>query len=265
MTIAPGETCYTLGAASCSGVGLVWTQAELDNAIAGPVAALVFDDAGAANLAALLGSVADTEFAQDELTRVLQPSADIENWRVGEAIAESYLLDHRGCSFPWPDGRDERKSGSSLPGADLVGFHKQGGGDRFTFGEVKTSGEATYPPQTMYGRYGLIQQLEDLRDNVYLRNDLVKYLGHRAAADPWQEQYRAAGRRYLANSHDVQLFGVLVRDVPPHQDDLRTRVERLATGRPDGTGIEMLCIYLPATSIDSLAPTTLATRAGGGP
>jgi hypothetical protein len=73
-----------------------------------------------------------------------------EEWRVGEALAEAYLVAHRTCKFPWPDGRDARKAGSSLPGADLVGFQQHGGTDRFAFGEVKTSGEIRYPPGAMY-------------------------------------------------------------------------------------------------------------------
>lgn len=244
-------------------MGLAWEQDDLDKAIQGRVSEIVFDDAGTADVAMLLASVADTQFEQEELARVLGSPTNIEDWRVGEAIGEGYLVDHRDCSFPWPDGRDERKAGSSLPGADLVGFHADAGGDRFAFGEVKTSAEEQYPPQVMRGRHGLQQQLEDLRDQVSVRDDLVKYLGYRATTAAWQDRYRAASKRYLANSSDVQLFGILVRDVPPHESDLRTRIEKLAIGCPNGTRIEMLSIYLPASSIETLAAKALATRAGG--
>ncbi len=110
-----------------------------------------------------------TEFAQEHLAEALADPDDIENWRVGEAIAEAYLTEHRNCQFPWPDGRDERKNGSSLPGADLVGIQHDAKGDRFAFGEVKTSGQAKHPPGVMYGRTGLKQQLEDLFDKVEIR------------------------------------------------------------------------------------------------
>ena len=140
VTIAPGTACYTIGTNPCSGSGFAWSPDELDEAIQGRVSEIVFDDPGTADVATLLAGVAETQFDQQEVARILAIPAEIEDWRVGEAIGEGYLVDHRDCTFPWPDGRDERKSGSSLPGADLVGFHTDGGGDRFAFGEIKTSG-----------------------------------------------------------------------------------------------------------------------------
>lgn len=263
MTVAVGASCYRIGSSPCKGTGLAWTNGELDDAIFGPVAALVFDDAGKADIATLLAGVAETEFAQDGLAEVLSDPDDIEDWRVGEAIAETYLTDHRSCTFPWPDGRDERKARSSLPGADLVGFQTDEYGDRFAFGEVKTSSEAKYPPGAAYGPKGLKQQLEDLRDKRPIRDRLMKYLGHRAGTAVWRDRYRAASRRYLANSSDVQLFGVLIRDVGPHEDDVRVRVDKLAIACPDKTVIELLALYIPPGNIAKLSAKALAAKAGG--
>ena len=80
----------------------------------------------------------------------------LARWR---AIAEAYLTEHRDfCSLAgW---RDERKSGSSLPGADLVGFNRMNRATGFV-SRVKTSGEAKYAPVRLW-RTGLKQQLEDL-------------------------------------------------------------------------------------------------------
>ena len=189
MSLATGRVEYTLGAAPVTGCGLSWTMEELDAALEGPVAEVVFDDTGIADLTALLESIPDTDFDPFEVRRILAGRKVPENWRVGEALAEAYLVDHRSCSFPWPDERDERKSGSSLPGADLVGFQRDGETSRFAFGEVKTSSEAKYPPGAMHGRTGLKQQLEDLRDEVSIRDDLVKYLGHRAVNASWKAQF----------------------------------------------------------------------------
>ncbi|MEW8053014.1 MAG: hypothetical protein AB2809_21890 [Candidatus Thiodiazotropha sp.] len=263
MTVALGAECYSLGAPPCKGGGRTWTEEELDEAISGQVSSLVFDDKGKADIEGLLAGVAETEFVQEQLAEALADPDDIEDWRVGEAIAEAYLTEHRDCLFPWPDGRDERKCGSSLPGADLVGFQHDAAGDRFAFGEVKTSAEAKHPPGAVYGRTGLKQQLEDLRDKVTIRKDLFKYLGHRAGAADWSERYKAASRRYLANTSDVHLFGVLVRDVPPHEDDVRVRVSKLATNLPAGTEIELLALYLPEGAIGELSAKALATRTGG--
>jgi len=128
MTIAAGTSCYHLGAAPCTGEGRSWSGPELEKALTGPVADIVFDSSGAAAVADLLTGVAETEFQKDRLADVLAPPVSVEDWRVGEAIAEGVLVDHHRCFFPWPDSRDERKSGSSLPGADLVGFQSDAAG-----------------------------------------------------------------------------------------------------------------------------------------
>lgn len=139
MKVAAGKVVYSIDGTPCSGTGLRWSGGEMSVAMDGRVAAVLFDDEGKANIKEILAGLAETNFAQDELRRVLADPDEIEDWRVGEAIAETYLSDHRSCSFPWPDGRDERKSGSSLPGADLVGFGVDKNGDCLAFGEVKTS------------------------------------------------------------------------------------------------------------------------------
>ena len=262
--ISVGTECYSHGASPSTGMGRSWSAEELGAAINGQVSVLVFDDPGKADLQELLAGVAETSFEQEQLAQALAAPDYVEDWRVGEAIAEAYLSEHRTCLFPWPDGRDERKSGSCLPGADLVGVQLDEQGDRFVFGEVKTSGEAKYPPGAVYGRTGLKQRLEDLRDKVGIRNDLFKYLGHRANNAAWRDRFKAASKRYLNNTSDVQLFGVLVRDVEPNVDDVRVRVEKLGNGCPAGTQIELLALYLPIDAIGTLAAQVLAGQAGGG-
>ena len=263
MTVARGEAVYDLGSPPCSGAGLRWSEGELDAAMNGGVAAVLFDDEGKADIEEILAGLAETEFEQAGLRRVLRDPDHLEDWRVGEAIAEAYLTDHRSCAFPWPDGRDERKSGSSLPGADLVGFGIDGDGDCFAFGEVKTSREERYPPGTMRGRTGLKKQLEDLRDRNAIRDDLVRYLGHRAGSAPWLARFRRAAKRYVGNPSDVRLYGVLVRDVEAHQDDLRARVDDLGAGCPEGTRVELLALYLPRESLAGIGEEMVARRTGG--
>jgi hypothetical protein len=263
MTVAPGTLEYSLGAAPVTGCGISWTADELNAALAGPVAEVIFDDAGKADLAAVLAGLSETEFDQTTIRDVLAVSRAPEDWRVGEALAESYLVQHRKCHFPWPDGRDERKSGSSLPGADLVGFQNDGETDRFAFGEVKTSSEKQYPPGAMHGHKGLKQQLEDLRDKEPIRRDLVKYLGYRATNASWKDQFERAVSRYLTNSNDVRVFGLMVRDVPPHEDDLRIRVSSLGRNCSEAMIIELMAMYLPLGSIATLSEKVLTFRQGG--
>ena len=136
----------------------------------------------------------------------------------------------------------------------------------------------------MHGRTGLKKQLEDLRDSDAIRDDLVKYLGHRAGATPWRARFQQATKRYLGhragatpwrarfqqatkrylgNPSDVQLYGVLVRDVEPHQDDLRARVDDLAAECPEGTSIELFALYLPRVSLEGIGEEMASRRAGG--
>ena len=262
MTVAPGKAVYSAGDPPCTGLGLKWSGKELDAALGGPVAAVLFDDEGKADIEEILRGIVATAFEQDGLRRVLADPGGVEDWRVGEAIAETWLTDHRNCRFPWPDGRDERKRGSSLPGADLVGLHADDQGDYLAFGEVKTSTDARHPPGAMYGRTGLKQQLEDLRDSTSIRDDLFRYLGHRAKGAAWMERFQRAGKRYLANKSDVRLFGFLVRDVSPHENDVRVRVERLGQDCPDGTRIELLALYLPVGRLEGIGVVAVEARAG---
>lgn len=263
MTLAIGTIEYNLGTPPVTGQGLSWSTDELEAALAGPVGEVVFDVTGKADLAGLLSGLSDTEFDQTAVCAILEETTPPENWRVGEAVAESYLAHHCGCHFPWPDGRDERKAGSSLPGADLVGFQNEGDTERFAFGEVKTSSENSYPPGAMHGQTGLKQQLEDLRDKKSLRDGLVKYLGHRASFAPWKDRYQRAAVRYLRDSGDVRIFGVMIRDVAPNQDDLRVRVNKLATNCPANMLLKLIAVYFPDGSISTLSEKVSALRKGG--
>ncbi|HEY5955662.1 MAG TPA: hypothetical protein VIV60_03870 [Polyangiaceae bacterium] len=105
--------------------------------------------------------------------------------------------------------------------------------------------------------------MEDLRGCREVRDALVRYLGYRAPNAPWQNRYQAAAGSYLADTSDVRLFGLLIRDVEPHQDDLRARVTALAVGCPGATVIELTALYLPAGSIVTLASKALASRQAG--
>jgi hypothetical protein len=263
MKISTGTIEYELGSFPVTGCGFSYSAAELDTALSGPVAEVVYDDTGKADIEALLAGLAETDFAKGEVERILSDTKPPEDWRVGEALAESHLVHQKDCFFPWPDGRDERKSGSSLPGADLVGFQSKGADDFFAFGEVKTSAENKYPPGAMHGRTGMKQQLEDLKDDVKIKDDLVRYLGHRATTAAWKSRYQSAAISYLKSNTNVRVFGILVRDVEPNQDDLRVRVTKLANDQHADMVIELLALYLPQSSIGQLSSKVVSGRNGG--
>ena len=159
-------------------------------------------------------------------------------------------------------GRDLKNPTASAAGTDLVGIQSTGLNHscRFSFGEVKTSGDKT-SPSVMHGRHGLKQQLEALKDNVMVRDSLVKYLGLHAINAPWREKFRIAAARYIRSKSDVILFGILVRDTSPHLDDLQTRAKKLNNGGPSDMSIELVALYLPTGTIAKL-PSMIGT--GGG-
>ena len=231
MPPAVGTPTYVADHPPVIARGYAFTDAELDATLTEDVRPIVHDEEGAAELGVLLAGVATTEFANDTLGQVLNSSHDPEPWRVGEAIAEAYLVEHRHCEFPWPGGRDLKNPESSPAGTDLVGFQIQPptAPARFSFGEVKTSNHAAYPPSLMYGRHGLKPQLEALRDDPAVKDALVKYLGLHSFGRDWLGRFRQAAARYIHDRTDVAVFGVLVRDVPPHHLDCSGRAASLAT------------------------------------
>jgi hypothetical protein len=266
MTVAAGLECYNIDTPPVAARGCSYTAAELDAALDGPVRELVNDIEGGRRIRELLEGVSQTHFQKDRLEQILNADPEPEDWEVGEALAETYVTTHRSCTFPWPDKWDQRKSRSSLPGADLAGLqeteHRQHP-FRFAFGEVKTSGENAYPPGNMHGRHGLKQQLEDLRDTKPIRDTLFRYLALRAVGTAWEAQFRSAASRYLADHTDVAVFGVLIRDVPPHENDLKARSQKLANGRPVMMRIDLLAIYMPAGSIARLGTFYRTSGEGG--
>lgn len=258
MSVPIGKSVYQLGDHNCTGHGLVWSMNEFDVAM-DAVAEILFDVSELADIAKSISDAEDAGFVADELRRVLSIHTPVEDWRVGEAIAEAYLTSHRSCVFPWATNRDIRKRGSSLPGADLVGFSNDHGGYCFAFGEVKTSSENRHPPRAMHGPTGLRTQIEDLRDEDSSRAMLVQYLAYRVLNTTWQDRFKAAVNRYLNDSTDVCLFGVLVRDVHPHPNDLKACVDALAEDGNERTVIDVLALYLPTNCIEGIG-TTILTR-----
>jgi len=263
MTMPAGTEVYEADSPPVMARGVSYSDSELDTALSGPVSQILWDDAGMANLQAILTSVVTTDFSDKSVRRILSSRPAPENWRVGEGLAEVFIAEHRACEFPWPSGRDLKNPVASPAGTDLVGFQRTGAtanSHRFAFGEVKTSEQEAWPPSVMDGRHGLKKQLEALRDSRDVKDSLVKYLGHHASGTNWLSCYQSAATRYLANPADFSLFGVLVRDVEPKREDLASRAASLASACPAETSIELRAMYLPRKSINSLAQRAVGAR-----
>ena len=259
MKVAEGKEVYWISAKHCLGIGYQWSDEQLQEAMDGHVTSVLFDDAGKADVRQLLCGLVDAEFDEQRIADILTLPEEVENWQVGEAIAAAYLTDHRNCLFPWPVRRDERKSGSSPSGPDLVGICADDKGDRLAFGEVKTSSEARHPPRVMSD---LELQLKCLRDRYAVRGKLLVYLASRANNADWKARFRGAVKRFVANGSDVHIFGFLVRDMEPDIRDLKACVSELALGCVACMNIEVLVLYLPYGSVSGLAELAVSKRRG---
>jgi len=252
MVVALGTHVYQTNHPPVEAHGYAFTEEELI-AMLPDVAAILQDNEGRMELQTLLQGIASTEFADQALAQILRSIHEIETWQIGEAIAECYLRIHRNCYFPWPGSRDLKNPDSSPAGTDLVGFHmSETAPAQFGFAEVKTSSQNQYPPSLLYGRHGLKQQLNDLRDSAYVKDALVKYLGFHASGRAWANAYREAAARYLRSRSDVSIYGILIRDVTANPADCSGRAQQLSQDCPALILIELLALYLPAGSIATL-------------
>lgn len=256
MTISAGTVQYKADVPPVGALGVSYSDQELDDALSIEVSQIVNDDSGREILADIIESIEGTGFSDADLKVFLNPETLPEDWRVGEALAQAYLVAHRTCSFPWPASRDLRNPVASPAGTDLVGFAEHKSEYFFAFGEVKTSTEQKWPPSLIYGRHGLKQQLEDLRDSTEHKDALVRYLGLHSVNASWIKFFRHAFRRYISSKTNVSIFGLLIRDVAPNPDDLSARTKSIANGCPQDSRIELIAIYLPSGAVPTLPHRT---------
>ena len=219
----------TQNAISWNGIQLA-NGVEFDAFMADEVASRLHDEVGKADFAAHLNSLASTGFAQENLQAILAAEHPEErDWAVGEALAEAWLSREHGVVWPWNMERDKRTPQASLPGADLVGFVTQGSETRLALGEVKSSSDSRTPPNVMTGRSGMTHQLESLATDMGLLYTLIRWLQPRCRGNSSEPLFNAAvGLLFQTGNKAMTLFGVLVRDTPPDELDLRSHPDFLA-------------------------------------
>lgn len=208
---------------------------------------------GSVALREYLQRMPDTGFRSDELSGQIQPSRVPRDWEIGEAIAEAVLEDESGCIFPWPTGWDRREDKGSLPGVDLVGFHRAASCEstRFAFGEVKSSSDVTSPPSVV-GSPGtqspdrLVSQLRRLLTERKRRQDLIAWLRWRSFQDAdSQRLFAEAIVAYFTAQPDALILGVLVRGAVASQP---TDLEAIAQHLSEFAGsleLRLFAVYLP--------------------
>ena len=207
------------------------------------------DESGfTAELAGLASTGMSTEFLARFLKAVPEPKA----WEIGEALAECALQHDSGLEIylPWNTVRDRRTPRASLPGADLVGFFKDGDRVVLLLGEIKTSSDEITPPNVMYGGDGLIWQLQESATQLNIQRALLAWLQARCREAPFRTLYEQARNKFFAsNGREFLLMGILIRDTKPDERDLKNRARALAEGFSAPTRIDLRAWYLPV-SID---------------
>jgi hypothetical protein len=240
--IAIGAQRFDVSAKTVNAFGRLLAENGAKKALTGRIAQRIHDTDGKARIAAPVVDLSLTQFEETNLRRILQ-TAPVTTWRIGEAIAECYLEDHYGFLFPWNTGRDLRNEDASQAGPDLIGFKVVEGSARFAFGEAKTSEDQSTPPNLMYGRTGMIEQLESICDDFDRRSTLIRYLGVRHVNEGWRDLYRSAFVSYLSDDHCFSLAGVLVSTTQPNPKDLESRTQALSKTKP--ADALLLALYVP--------------------
>lgn len=216
--------------------------------LAGRVRSRVDDNEARDRFADELRGMATTGMSTEFVERLLRAVPEEKSWAVGEALAECILADDgtRAICWPWNSLRDRRTPRASLPGADLVGFCKEGDAVLLLFGEVKTSSDANAPPNVMDGSGGMAWQLEEEATRLDVQHALLKWLRARCESAEHKGLYREAVRRYVRSiGKELLLVGILLRDTTPNELDVTSRAKALAKKLVAPTRVELTAWYLP--------------------
>jgi len=220
---------------------------ELDAFLNGPVKSRLDDNEGTDDFQSCLRGLELTGMGRTCLEEILSANEpEFRDWAIGEALAESWLMETYKIIFPWNMGRDKRNPFASLPGADLVGFIKDKDGFRLVLGEVKTSTDKKTPPQVMLGRSGMKHQLDNLTDNMGIIRQLLIWLYYRTRNDTYKQVFESSCTNYFDSQFKkVILFGVLIRDTDPNELDLSGRGTKLRVKLSTPTKCHLIALYLP--------------------
>jgi hypothetical protein len=221
---------------------------DLNGFLSGPVAARLNDAEGGEELRSHLRGLSLTGMGHQALEEVLAADVPEErDWAAGEALAEAVLEEHHDVVLPWNTERDKRNPFASLPGADIVGFQRDGDSHRLALGEVKSSSEEQWPPQVMSGRSGGIgHQLDALASNLGTICQLLTWLLPRVKRTQHESSFNNACTRYFnSERRDVALFGILIRDKEARETDLQARGRSLGGSLQVPTRCQLIALYLP--------------------
>lgn len=230
--------------------GVLFEQSFAENYLRTQVSAKYFDKSGTAILVEEFSDIVDTGFGIEELRNIFQINPNPSSWKIGECIAACFLEDFRRARFHYNSGRDAKNQEGSLPGADLVGFAELNDETVFLFGEVKTSDSIKSPPHVLHGRFGMICQLENIKNCNKIRSELIRWLSFKVkdqdSTDAFRNDFENALKNYLESEKKKQkLVGVLIRETKPNQNDLKSRYETFSKELEPEMFLTLSALYLP--------------------
>lgn len=229
--------------------GFVLNDSKFRNYLRTKVNKKFYDSEGTLNLQNLFKDIDPTGFDPEFLRSAFTSENTPIDWKIGEKISECFLEDYHNSIFPYNDSRDAKDSRSNLPGADMVGYVTIDDKTLFLFGEVKTSDQQQNPPGVVYGSDGLIQQLNEIKDDSKKRKELIMWLGHKINPLPDDDinkiTWIQASISYYSHNEEFKIFGVMIRGVASNENDLKLVFEKVIPNMKDEIYFELISLYLP--------------------
>ena len=108
----------------CEYMGLLFKKNRFKEYLINTVREKYFDEKGTNEISNYAIEITgfNNETIEKKIREILRSHVPLENWRIGEAIAELILENRFNIRFYYDSTRDAKNMQSSLPGADLVGF-----------------------------------------------------------------------------------------------------------------------------------------------
>lgn len=221
---------------------------EFDSYLKDTVKCRLYDDEITKPFESELKALATTNMGSEIITEILALECCKEDWEIGESLAECLVMDSHKIELPWNSERDKKTPKASLPGADIIGFIKAPSSEEYylAIGEVKTSWDVNVPPGVVYGRSGMIHQIDNLVHSLAIQTQILKWLRVRCINTEFWQIYQSAVSNYInSKGKAIFLFGVLIRDTSPDELDLKNRAISLADKIHTPMSLDLIAWYLP--------------------
>lgn len=164
--------------------------------------------------------------------------------RVAEILVECFLMDKHSVLIPYNRLRDSLNPNASPAGPDIIGI----AGALFVFGETKSSSETRCPPGVVYGKSGLIEQLNSIKLDRRKRIHMIKWLGHktRNKPDTSHTAWLKAKRQYYESEEQIfKMCGMLVRDTEPDECDVTRAHDMVSADMHPSALLDIMALYIP--------------------